>query len=197
MTHVQKPQAYTCLRRFHVFVYYHYPDGTIRVFFCIESMSSRFKTCERVAWKILLLWIHATTVFVSYISCSKIQMISFSCFFFALQALLSPILFTIPNNTNHVFLHANLRMYCEMKRMITSRIKEWSWLFSFTLRRWIVHVLYAHKLYCCMHFDTFSYIILNSSFIWEFRYFIHRLISRWTRICNFINVDLYVHILND
>ena len=164
MTHVQKPQAYTCLRRFHVFVYYHYPDGTIHVFFCIESMSSRFKTCERVAWKILLLWIHATTVFVSYISCSKIQMISFSCFFFALQALLSPILFTIPNNTNHVFLHANLRMYCEMKRMITSRIKEWSWLFSFTLWRWIVHVFYAHQLIVTsilIHFLTQPWILLS------------------------------------
>ena len=144
--------------------------------FCIESMSSRFKTCERVAWKILLLWIHATTVFVSYISCSKIQMISFSCFFFALQALLSPILFTIPNNTNHVFLHANLRMYCEMKRMITSRIKEWSWLFSFTLWRWIVHVFYAHKLYCYIHFDPFSSITLNYTFFWE-RYLCRKIAS--------------------
>ena len=97
-----------------------------------------------MAWKILLLWIHATTVFVSYISCSKIQMIFFPYFFF-LQAVLSPILHTIPSNTNHVFLHANLRMYCEMKRMITSWIKEWSWLFPFTLWRWIVHVLYAHE----------------------------------------------------
>ena len=76
----------------------------------------------------------------------KYKWSSFLASFFALQALLSPVLLTIPNNTNHVFLHANLRMYCEMKRMITSRIKEWSWLFSFTLWRWIVHVFYAHQL---------------------------------------------------
>ena len=37
MTHVQKLQAYTCLRRFHVFVYYHYPDGTIHVFFALNQ----------------------------------------------------------------------------------------------------------------------------------------------------------------
>ena len=51
-------------------------------------------TCERVAWKILLLWIHATTVFVSYISCSKIQMMIISA---------SSSLFLLYNNTNHAF----------------------------------------------------------------------------------------------
>ena len=144
MTHVQKLQAYTCLRRFHVFVYYHYPDGTIHVFFALNQWvldsklanewHEKFSFCESMRQQFLCRIFHVL----------KYKWSSFLASFFSSSPSFS-YSFTIPNKTNHVFLHANLRMYCEMKRMITSWIKEWSWLFPFTLWRWIVHVLYAHE----------------------------------------------------
>ena len=145
MTHVQKLQAYTCLRRFHVFVYYHYPDGTIHVFFALNQWvldsklanewHEKFSFCESMRQQFLCRIFHVL----------KYKWSSFLASFFSS----SPSFSYSSHNTKQ---HESRFSSCQSKSVLWDEendhvlcIKEWSWLFPFTLWRWIVHVLYAHE----------------------------------------------------
>ena len=109
--HTNKSLKHIYLRRFHVLVYYHYPDGTIHVFFAMYQWAldstqqlyewhEKFNFCETMR-QLFCVVFHVHQVTNDFAS-SKYLLYQ---------------LITSYNDEvqweNHVFLHANLRMYCD------------------------------------------------------------------------------------
>ena len=112
---------------------------------CINELNGFNTTAKRVAWKIQLLWNHATT-FLCRISCSPSH--KWFCFF-----KISPLL------AYHIIqrrstMRESRFSSCQSKNVLWwvewSRLVKNGDFFLFTLRRWIVHVFCARMFLLCL-----------------------------------------------
>ena len=167
MTHAQKPKAYIFCpsrSRARLLSLSRWHNSCI---FCNVSMSSRFNTTAiRVAWKIQLLWNHATT-FLCRISCSPSH--KWFCFF-KISPL--PAYHIIQRRST---MRESRFSSCQSKNVLWwvewSRLVKNGDFFLFTLRRWIVHVFCARMfLLCLIPFLTYKKCFRRMIFFKSFYY---------------------------
>ena len=191
MTHAQKPKAYIFCpsrSRARLLSLSRWHNSCI---FCNVSMSSRFNTTAiRVAWKIQLLWNHATT-FLCRISCSPSH--KWFCFF-----KISPLL------AYHIIqrrstMRESRFSSCQSKNVLWwvewSRLVKNGDFFLFTLRRWIVHVFCARMFLLCLipflTYQKYFYVWYNSNL------FVICFPAYDMRFQNYIQFDrIYINMIN-
>ena len=187
MTHAQKPKAYIFCpsrSRARLLSLSRWHNSCI---FCNVSMSSRFNTTAiRVAWKIQLLWNHATT-FLCRISCSPSH--KWFCFF-----KISPLL------AYHIIqrrstMRESRFSSCQSKNVLWwvewSRLVKNGDFFLFTLRRWIVHVFCARMFLLCL-IPFLTYMKYFRRMIW-FKPFCYIFYGIWYKISKLYYVWSYLY----